>query len=109
MSHFSLLFYSLRQTLNICYVQGIDDSAFSTISDFMMDIQHVAGKTNAVVDCQGCYGWVAEQPGEILVLKTTCTGLKFEQAVAPEGVSTFICNISTGRHCPIAPMAWHRF
>lgn len=72
-----------------------------------MDNQHVAGKANAVVDCQGCHRWIANQPGEILVLKITCTGLKLEEAVVLEGVSTFHCNISMSHHCPIAPMPWH--
>lgn len=73
-----------------------------------MDMQHVAGKANAVVDCQGCHRWIANQPEEILALKTTCTALKLEEAVVLEGVSTFLSNTSMGHRCPIPPMAWHR-
>lgn len=51
----------------------------------------------------------ADQPRdyEILALKTTGIGLKFEDAVVQNDGPMLLCDISMGRTRPIMPVTWH--
>lgn len=52
----------------------------------------------------------ADQPRdlEILALKTTGTDLKLEDDVVQEASPRLLCDVSTGRPCPIVPAYWCR-
>lgn len=84
-----------------------------------MDIQGVAGKSIPIADCLlrvllctvhlGVYfSAMADQPDDpdILAIRLRHTGLKLEDTVMQEGSVALLCNVSNGRPCPFAPVAW---
>ena len=94
----------------------------SYISEFTMDLQHVAGKDNQVADClsRAVAGAVhlgldynrmaADQTTDpdVQLLSVSTTGLKIEDVVFGDAGTTLLCDVSTGSPRPLIPTGWRR-
>lgn len=79
----------------------------SYISEFTMDIQYVAGKTNVVADCLSRAIAGAVHLGQ--ELRTPTTGLQLSEVPIGDGGTTLLCDISTGQARPLVPASWRRW
>ena len=92
------------------------------ISEFTMDIQHVAGKSNMVADClsRAVVGAVqldldysrmavdqATDPS-VQALTSSDTGLRLEEVLFGDTWATLLCNVSMWQPRPVVPTNWRR-
>ena len=102
--------WSARQQRHLAY-----------ISEFSTDIQHVAGKNNAVADtlsrtvqaigAEGIdYAAMAidqQSDNDLQNLRTTSTGLRLKKILF-DSATTIWCDVSTGTLRPVVPPGWRR-
>ena len=95
----------------------------SAISEYTMDIRHVAGKDNVVADAlsraaisaiSGGIDFSAlaaaqlADPVDMAACQTAITGLQLKDIPFGPNNTTLLCDVSLGRPCPLVPVSFHR-
>ena len=96
------------------------------ISEFTMDVRHIAGKDNNVADALSCtpvhtvstqvgiyyrptaMAIAQQQDDEMKAYRTAITGLVLEDVKFGPTNTTLLCYVSSGQPCPIIPSSWRR-